>query len=145
METCPLTKFTEIGEVSDAIRRVERAEPSFRRTYYQGAVWDRRTRPRWEAGIERAIWANNVEDGTFLCPYCQKEHDEDDLQIDHDVPWKTYIENAVGTALYEGAMPLYIVAALYNDPDNLIAACASCNESKGDRPVTDKWLRERRR
>lgn len=145
IETCPLTKFTEIAAVSDAIRRVEHAEPSFRRTYYRGAVWDGRTRPGWEDGVAGVIWADNVQDGKFFCPYCQKEHREEDLQIDHDTPWKTYIKNAVGPALYAGEMPLYIVTALYNDPNNLVAACASCNESKGDRPVTDAWLRERRR
>lgn len=86
-------------------------------------------------------------DGTkwIKCPYCQWHYDSKQTNIDHIIPWREYcmsiIQDQPDLLLTARALEVYIGC---NDSANLVVACRWCNASKGDRHVTENWLRNRR-
>ena len=143
LATCPLTVFLNIPEVSEAVNRTAEASQGshFYRAYYGEAEWNG-DRPGWLDGIVEHVRRQARCGDKLRCAYCLKLFDPSDTQVDHITPWRDYAIQCVGEINIP--LPQYILEGLYNDPQNLAIACEACNWSKGDRPVTGKWLRERR-
>ncbi|MGZ2369154.1 hypothetical protein ACXR6G_05170 [Ancylomarina sp. YFZ004] len=80
------------------------------------------------------------------CPYCNWYYDMSSkrFHIDHKVSWQDYCLSLVNNQNNIGNLRAWEVYIGCNDPSNLIVSCASCNESKGDRNITDDWLNRRR-
>ncbi len=148
-ELCGLRPYLEERAVADAVARVQAIDPGF---VSQGFGPQLYVRGKWgprPAPVQR-VWDHFKAIGSsgYDCPYCRR-HLTGWFDVDHRVPWETYIRRKLRlSAGEEIQIPLFVARVLASDPDNLHLVCASCNRSKGDRteesPDFPQWLAYRR-
>lgn len=146
-ELCGLAGYLDKPNVQQAVARVQAIDPSFVSEVFGSQGWN--------SGIGRPaeirpVWAKIQRDhaGGFQCPYCQRQRTRADLHVDHHIPWKLYLQRTLGITDRSFGLPVFVARVLASDPDNLVALCGSCNESKGDRdpddPSFSDWVASRR-
>jgi RHS repeat-associated protein len=92
--------------------------------------WDGRSRPPWDDGKKDEVLDKMEKDGNgnFKCPKCKQFNPPGNIQIDHKMNYRDYIDlNAGGAAAPTNAE----ARAASNDIRNLQGLCSSCNASKG--------------
>lgn len=142
-ELCNLEPFLQIPTIQAAIRRVRKSIPDFEPYIYgsqQYTLYPRGgRRPAWLT----PVWASFLRPRSFICPFCKKWFPHGG-QVDHKVPWRTYIQKKLNLRPdAEVTIPLFVARALASDPINLRLICAKCNASKGTKSTAafKAWLR----
>jgi hypothetical protein len=98
----------------------------------------------FHTAIVAHVKANAPQDlgGWITCAYCNFEYPPNRIQIDHQMDWAAYSALMTTSATLPAARALEVYIGC-NDPANLIAACDSCNASKGRRAATPVWIANR--
>lgn len=104
------------------------------------ATW---IRPNWDERKKERLWEKQTELNQIpvsytdpvsreeitvmqtLCPYCHELMTYQGCAIDHIEDWKSYAINQYGMP-----MTLENLKQAYNDEDNLVLTCSSCNSAK---------------
>lgn len=156
--SCRMGRLAKLSTVEAAVRRVKNVDSTFWIPGYGEQVWNGHVEDRpaplsqvWRHIKERDVNSKLRRGKKWRCPYCWREFssaEEGDMEVDHHIPWAEYIKRQLGVDSL-GVLPRYVAVALANDPANLVAACGSCNASKGDRipgtPEFQTWRAERLR
>lgn len=155
---CRMGQIAKMPAVESVVRRVKAVDDSFWLPGYGEQVWDGDIEDRpahlgkvWRFIRERDVESKVRQKKNWKCPYCEQEFataEAGDMEVDHYIPWAEYMRRCLNVTRL-GTLPRYVAVALVNDPRNLVAACGSCNASKGDRvPGTTEfqsWTAERKR
>ncbi len=101
---------------------------------------------RWYNGVRDNIFnaAKPNKNGEYYCKKCKQWFPRDEMQVDHNTDWWTYVvensdyeQHEIDGHLWNGHLLTDVLDA-YNDEENLCLMCGSCNSVKSGPKDRDK-------
>lgn len=146
---CHLAEYIYRPNIRDAILRVQAFDNGFVSNGFGTQQYALHpsggTRPALAPGVQEHF--RDLGDKGFSCPYCDRRL-AGGSNIDHVIPWLTYIQRMLGLGPdADLVIPMFVARVLASDPDNLQLTCENCNKSKKrktrDGPEFDDWKARR--